>query len=67
MQLEAQKKKIQAKLQHRQDPNPEDTTLSPTKSGLKPQSNRSLIRNALIHNCLAGAVNEKLKKEVLQV
>jgi hypothetical protein len=66
-QLEIQKKKIQAKLQHRQEPPIEELNSSPTKSGLKPQSNRTLIRNALIYNCLAGAVNEKLKKEVLQV
>ncbi|KAJ3299477.1 Calmodulin-regulated spectrin-associated protein 1 [Borealophlyctis nickersoniae] len=32
----------------------------------KEQSNRQLIRNALVHVCLAGSVNEKVKQEVLE-
>lgn len=32
----------------------------------KTLSNRLLIRNALVHVCLAGKVNEKTKEEVLE-
>ncbi|KAJ3021579.1 Calmodulin-regulated spectrin-associated protein 1 [Thoreauomyces humboldtii] len=35
-------------------------------SPVKEQSNRQLIRNALMHVCLAGAVNEKCQAEVLE-
>ncbi|KAI8843132.1 microtubule-binding calmodulin-regulated spectrin-associated-domain-containing protein [Chytridium lagenaria] len=38
------------------------------KIGLGPdsQSNRKIIKNALIHVCLAGTVNEKVKHDVLE-
>ena len=38
--------------------------LKPVRS---PQSNRQIIKNALLHVCLAGTVNEKIKKDVLEV
>ena len=34
---------------------------------LKTLSNRQIIRNALVHACLAGLVNEKTKHDVLEV
>ncbi|KAJ3042069.1 Calmodulin-regulated spectrin-associated protein 2 [Rhizophlyctis rosea] len=42
------------------------TKATPSKPVAKEQSNRQLIRNALVHVCLAGAVNEKVKEEVLE-
>jgi hypothetical protein len=30
-------------------------------------SNKNLIKNALVHVCLAGKVNEQVKKDVLNV
>lgn len=32
-----------------------------------PKSNKTLIRNALIQNCLAGTVNQSIKDQVLEV
>lgn len=43
---------------------------SPDKKGVPRQkqlTNRTLIRNALIHVCLAGSVNSQVKQDVLEV
>ncbi|TPX43175.1 hypothetical protein SeMB42_g04742 [Synchytrium endobioticum] len=37
-----------------------------SQASTKQQSNRQLIRNALVHLCLAGSVNEKAKEQVLE-
>ncbi|KAJ3160887.1 Calmodulin-regulated spectrin-associated protein 1 [Geranomyces michiganensis] len=39
---------------------------SSVRTSVKEQSNRQLIRNALVHVCLAGSVNEKCQEEVLE-
>ncbi|KAJ3175240.1 Calmodulin-regulated spectrin-associated protein 1 [Geranomyces variabilis] len=39
---------------------------SSVRANVKEQSNRQLIRNALVHVCLAGSVNEKCQEEVLE-
>ncbi|KAJ3140522.1 Calmodulin-regulated spectrin-associated protein 3 [Geranomyces variabilis] len=46
---------------------PRRASKSNVRPNVKEQSNRQLIRNALVHVCLAGSVNEKCQEEVLEV
>ncbi|KAJ3154000.1 Calmodulin-regulated spectrin-associated protein 1 [Geranomyces variabilis] len=45
---------------------PRRASKSNVRPNVKEQSNRQLIRNALVHVCLAGSVNEKCQEEVLE-
>jgi hypothetical protein len=63
------KARAQEREQRKSSTSPESPATSPTRklhSPSKARSNRLLVRNALIHVCLAGKVNEKILQEVLE-
>ncbi|KAJ3134704.1 hypothetical protein HK101_004320 [Irineochytrium annulatum] len=69
---EKEKEKLaQAQAQQQQQHGPSRTPAKPEKKVInqrpqqRVQSNRPLIRNALLHVCLAGTVNDKVKQDVL--
>ncbi|KAJ3274880.1 hypothetical protein HDV01_001744 [Terramyces sp. JEL0728] len=51
----------------RQTPKPPKPASSKLRKTLSTKSNKSLIKNALMHVCLAGNLNKGVKEEVLQV
>ncbi|KND03797.1 uncharacterized protein SPPG_01254 [Spizellomyces punctatus DAOM BR117] len=72
-QREAEQRQLLLKKKALRAQKPINASLAPSKTPPpkplkqpKEQSNRLLIRNALIHVCLAGAVNEQTKQEVLE-
>ncbi|TPX63387.1 hypothetical protein SpCBS45565_g06658 [Spizellomyces sp. 'palustris'] len=72
-QREAEQRQLLLKKKALRAQKPINTSFAPSKTPPpkplkhpKEQSNRLLIRNALIHVCLAGAVNEQTKQEVLE-
>ncbi|KAJ3098252.1 Calmodulin-regulated spectrin-associated protein 1 [Phlyctochytrium planicorne] len=66
--LQAKSKISDASEEQRQSVSPVQSIVKKKKIGLGPesQSNRKIIKNALMHVCLAGTVNEKVKKDVLE-
>ncbi|KAJ3315661.1 hypothetical protein HDV04_002075 [Boothiomyces sp. JEL0838] len=50
----------------RQTPKPPKPTSSKFRKSLSTKSNKNLIKNALMHVCLAGNLNKGVKEEVLQ-
>lgn len=46
---------------------PSKTNKKIKKNSLATKSNQNIIKNALMHVCLAGTLNRAVKEEVLQV
>ncbi|KAJ3411880.1 Calmodulin-regulated spectrin-associated protein 1 [Chytridiales sp. JEL 0842] len=73
--LAAEAARAMSRLSQKSNPNGQQQTCSPLPpihakkrplAVVKPQSNRQIIKNALVHVCLAGSVNQRVKQEVLE-